>query len=198
MFTQKNKLLFTLVVAFLSSIASTLSVNARELAQQGKIRPTDSELYVRKAVGSGGNGTVNLLEGLANSEVGISNFDGQRLDADRYFVVNALTVNYGVAATGTSAAAVNYTTALPAGLKCANVVIKQDNEVLFRIPIASINESKSSDTRYRELGAFSLIRDQKTVRVEIEFPDGTDLAPGAGNAGYVEVLLSGFETYIKR
>jgi len=191
-----NKPKFMLVIAFLSAIAGTLSTNARALAEAGKIKPTDSELYVRKAVTPGGS--VNLLEGVSAAEIGITNFDGQRLDSDRYFIIDALTVNYGTASTGTSAKAVDYSTALPAALKNANLVIRQDNEVILRLPVSSINDAKNTDDRYRELGAFALLRDQKTISIDLEFPAGADLGAGAGKDGYVEVLLKGFETYIKR
>lgn len=193
---MKNKAGFMLVIAFLSAIATTLSVNARDLARAGKLKPTDSELYVRKGVTPGGS--VNLLEGMSASEIGITNFDGQRLDADRIFVISEVTVNYGIATTGTSAKAVDYVTALPLALKNSHLVVKQDNEVILKLPITSINESKSSDNRYRELEAFALLQDQRTTSVDIEFPAGADLAPGAGNTGYVEVLFKGFETYVKR
>lgn len=194
----QNKTQWLIVVAFLAAVSSTLSLNAQNLIKQGKVRPTDSELFVRKNVGSGGTGTQNLLEGLANSEIGISNFDGQRLDADRYFVISELTLNYGVGLIADAVHAIDYSVSFPLALKTANLVIKQDNEVLHRIPVASINEAKSTDNRYRDLGGFVLLRDQKTIRVELEFAAGADLVPGAGNAGFVEVLLKGFETVITR
>lgn len=187
---------FMLVVAFLAGVQGLLSANAQQLAREGKIKPQDSVLYVRSAVG--GTNTQNLLEGKTSQEIGITNFDGQILNSDRYFVIDSITVNYGVAATSTSPKAVDYTTALPAALKNANLLIRQDNEVIVKLPVADINAAKTSDDYYKVLGAFAFIRDQKTITLEIEFPAGGDLAPGAGNAGYAEVLLKGYETYIKR
>jgi len=187
---------FMLAVAFLAGVQGLLSANAQQLAREGKIKPQDGVLYVRSAVG--GTNTQNLLEGKSNQEIGVTNFDGQILNSDRYFVIDSVTINYGVAATGTAAKAVDYSTALPLALKNANLLIRQDNEVIVKLPVSDINEAKSSDERFRTLGAFALLRDQKTITLEIEFPAGGDLAPGAGNTGYAEVLLKGFETYIKR
>lgn len=187
---------FMVVIAFLGAVMNVLGVNAIKLFDEGKIKPTDSELFIRKDIGSGG--TVNLLEGLSTSTIGVSNFDGQRLDTDRNFVIDAITINYGIAAAGAGAATVNYTTALPAALKNANIVIKQDNEVILKLPVASINDAKNTDLRYRELGGFALLRDQRTITIDLEFAAGADTVPGAGNASFVEVLLKGYETYIKR
>lgn len=190
-----NKPKFMVLMGFLASVMGILTVNAQQLYNQGKIKPTDSELYIRKDVGTGG--TINLLEGLSTSTVGISNFDGQRLDTDRNFVIDALTVNYGVAAIGASPSAVDYTTGLPAALKNSHLVIRQNNEVIVKLPISSIFDAKNTDVRYRELDGFALLKDSKTISIDLEMPAGADLAPGGGNAGFVEVALKGFETYIK-
>ncbi|UOB18592.1 hypothetical protein [Abyssalbus ytuae] len=192
---QKEKFLY--VIAFLASIPTLLSTNIKEKIDQGKVKPQDSELFIRANVGSGNN-TINLLEGKTSKEIGVSNIDGQILNSDRYFVIDAVTVNYGIAASATSPKAVDFSTTLPLALKNANLVIKQDNEVIINLPVAAINDAKATDERYRVLAAFALLRDQKTIEITIEFPSGSDLAPGAGNSGFVEVLLKGMETYIKR
>jgi hypothetical protein len=192
---MKNKQTWMVVAAFLMSLSNVLSQEIGALIQKGQVKPTDSELYVRKAVG---NGTSDLLAGIPIAEVGITNFDGNKLEANRYFVADAITLNYGVAASGTSASNVNYTTALPPALKAANLIFRQNGEVVFKLPIAAIEQAKNTDARYRELGGFQLLRDKVATKIEIEMPDGADLNPGVDNTGYVEVLIKGFETYIKQ
>lgn len=193
---MKNNQRFLVVIGFLAAVLGQLSANAQKLVDQGRIRPTDAELYVRSAI-AGGGGDVNLLAGRSVAVVGELNFDGNRLDGNRNFVADAVTINYGVAATGTNPSAVAYTTALPAALTNANIVARQDGKVLFSLPISGINQAKNSDERYRTLGGLQLIKEQHEVQLTIEFPAGADLAPGADNSGYIEVLLRGFETYIR-
>lgn len=194
--TIKQKEQWHLVVAFLIGVSSLLSANAKVLADQGKLKPTDATLFVRSKVD--GNNVQNLLQGKTSQEIGVTNFDGQILNSDRYFVISAVTINYGTGLVAALPSAINYTTALPAALKNANLVIMQDNEVIVKLPVTDINDAKSTDARYRVLDAFALLRDQKTITMNLEFPAGGDLGAGAGNAGFVEVQLKGFETYIKR
>lgn len=192
---MKNKEKFMLVIAFLTAVFGQLSANTKDYFTNSKIQPRDGTLVVRNTAVAGG--IVNLLEGYNSQQTGINDFNGQQLTSGRNFVVDALTINYGVAATGTAVHAAAYTTALPAALLAGNLVIKQKDEVVRRISIAAINQAKSADTRFYELDSFALLRDEHPTRIEIEFPAGSDLAAGGGNSGYVEVIFKGFETNIK-
>lgn len=194
-----NKTKFLLVIAFLTSVSSLLSQEFQSLVSQNKIRPTDAELYINKKLPDAPEGTLNLLTGLNSSEVGITNFDGDRLEKARYFVIDSITVNYGVALDGTSPSAVNYNTALPTSLKAAELRIKQaDSGTLFSLPIGAIDEAKATDTVYRELGGFQLLREEKKTSIEIEFASGSDLGVADGSSGFIQVLLKGFQTMEKR
>jgi hypothetical protein len=197
MYGQQNKHKWLLVIAFLATVMGDLSANAQALYKAGRINPRDAELAVRKVVVAGG--TVNLLDNAGQASVkGVNDFDGNRLTSGRNFVIDAITINYGVGTTGTTAAAIDFSTALPPALKTANLVIKQDDRVIRRLSIASINEAKSTDLRFRELEGFALLVEETTTSIEIEFGAGTAFSPGAGNDAYVECILKGFETNIKR
>lgn len=196
MFGQQNKHKWMLVIAFLATVMGTLSANAQKLYEAGAINPRDAELAVRKAVVAGG--TVNLLDNAGQAAIkGVNDFDGNRLTNGRNFVIDAITINYGVATTGTTAAAVDFSTALPPALKTANLVIKQNDIVIRRLSIASINEAKSTDLRFRELDGFAILKEETTTSIEIEFGANTSFSPGAGNDAYVECILKGFETHIR-
>ncbi len=193
---MRNLEKFMLVVAFLTANQHLLSANMKQVVAAKKARPVDSELFIRAAITAGG--TINLLEGLTTQTTGITNFDGNKLGEGRYFVADAITVNYGIAAAGTAVHAVNYISALPPALKAANLILKQEGHVITRLPISAINDAKNSDMRYRELGAFELLLENKIIEFLVQFPPGSDLAPPAGNDGYMEILLRGFETYSTR
>ena len=193
---QFNKGKWMLVIAFLSAIFPNLPANAKDLMNSGKVNPRDTTLVVRKQIVAGG--TVNILDGYNSKVKGQNDFDGNKLTNGRNFVWDAITINYGVDLTATAVESVNYTTALPAALKSANIVVKQDDEVVRRISISAINDAKSSDERYYYLDGFGFLQEELVTAIEIEFASGTDLAPGAGNSGSVEVIFKGFETAIKR
>ena len=197
MFGQNfNKPKWMLVIAFLMQVTGQLSANAQQLINSGKVNPRDSTLAVRQSVVAGG--VVNILDGYSTQVKGRNDFNGNRLTNGRNFVWDAITVNYGVAADGTAVEAVDYTTALPAALKSANLIVRQDDDVIRKISLSAINDAKNTDARWYELGGFGLLKEELVTAIEIEFASGTDLAPGAGNTAYVEVLLKGFETAIKR
>lgn len=195
---MQNKIGFVTVVAFLLAIATQGNVFSQDFSAKlsnGKVKPTDATLYINSEVTAGG--TVNLLEGIKQSEVGITNFDGQELAKNKYFAISEITINYGVAAAGTSPSAVDYVTAIPAGLKAAEFTVRQGDTVIFKMPIQDIYEAKSTDNRYRDLGGFQLLVDQTNTEVLISFPKSASLNAGEGNASFVQVLFKGYETLIK-
>jgi hypothetical protein len=194
-----NKSKWHLVALFIMAVLPGLSANAKELINSKKVNPRDSTLVVRNIAVAGG--TIDLLEGYSAKVPGKNDFNGNKLTNGRLFIIDSLTLNYGVGVTATvnqNYFAVNYTTALPAALKAANLVIRQGDDVIRRISIAAINEAKSTDSRNFELQGFALLQEDIPTSIEIEFPAGSDLAPGTDNSGYVEVILNGFETAIKR
>lgn len=196
MFGKNNHPKFLLVVAFLASVSSLFSANMQANVKAGRVIPRDAQLVVRDVVVAGG--TVNLLEDATQSSVrGKNDFNGNRLTNGKNFVITDVTVNYGAATTNTFEGEVDYSTALPPVLKNANLVIKQDDEVIRRLSVSRINEAKSSDNRMFELKSFALLLEERTTKIEIEFPESGAFAPGAGNSAYVEVILDGYETKVK-
>lgn len=194
-----NKAKWHLIASFLMAVMTGLSANAKELLTSGDVNPRDATLAVRNVVVAGG--TVNVLQGYNQYEPGKNDFNGNKLANGRLFIIDSLTINYGIGVTATIAQSydkVDYTTALPAALKSANLVIKQGDQVIRRISIAAINEAKSTDARWYELDGFGLLREDQVTSIEIEFAQGSDLAAGANNSGYVEVILKGAETVAVR
>lgn len=194
-----NKAKWHLIAAFLLTVMSGLSANAKALINSGEVNPRDATLAVRQLVVAGGD--VDILQGYNAYEKGKNDFNGNKLANGRLFVIDSLQINYGVAdtaATATGYDKVNYTTALPPALKSANLVIKQGDKVIRRISIAAINEAKSTDTRWYDLDGFALLREDQVTSIVLEFAQGSDLAAGVGNSGYVEVILKGAETVVVR
>lgn len=192
-----NKSKWHLVVAFLVAMSSSLSANTRQLILNEKVNPRDGTLVVRNTIAAGG--VVDILQGYKARQRGQNDFDGNELTSDRNFIIDGLTINYGVAPTAdnTPVESAAYTTALPPALQTANLVIKQQDNVIRRISIAAINKAKSTDEGWYYLDSFALLRDQRVTSIEVEFAGGTNLNPPANNTSYIEVMLKGFETNVK-
>ncbi|MDO5106485.1 hypothetical protein [Capnocytophaga sp.] len=162
-----------------------------------RMKPTPSELYVNSKFAAGG--VANLLTSNAVAEVGVTNFDGNKLEADRYFVADAITVQYGE---GTAASDkvynIKYDVALPAVLLASHLVIRQKNEVIVKLPVSAIQNAKQTDAYYRKLEALALIEPNSPVEIQIETPTGSTITPSTGDSSFVRVLIKGFETYLKR
>lgn len=197
MLSQANKAKILMVVAFLATQADVLGAEFISAVNAGKVNPRDTTLVVRAEVTPGG--TVNLLESLKTKVRGANDFDGDELSNGRHFVIDAFTINYGVAASDSAVHTVNYTTALPPALKASNFAIGQTDVNLRRFSVAAVNEAKSTDYRYYQLESFVVLKASTSTQLDIEFPTGSsDFAAGEGNSGYVEVILKGFETNIVR
>lgn len=190
-----NKAKWLLVIAFLSAVSGELSANTKQLIEQKKINPRDRTLVVRSKVAAGG--TVNLLDGYNSAIKGINDFNGNQLSNNLNFVLDMLTINYGTGEDATVVSkydTVDYTTALPAALKTANLIIEQDDKVIRKISIAAINEAKSMDARWFELEGFALLKSDTITGLKIEFGKNADFGLAAGTEAYVELILKGFET----
>ena len=158
------------VATFLSRQAAKFNLSPDVMA---RMKPTPSELYVKSKFNAGGN--VPLLNGNSTQEVGVTNFDGNRLDNGRFFVIDSVTLLYGEAADSKKVWEVDYNKEIPAELKASHLV------------------------RYRRLGALAVIEPTQTVDLTIETPAGSSITTANGSdKSFVQVLFKGFETYMKR
>ena len=127
-----------------------------------RMKPTPSELYVNAKFAAGG--VSNLLTSNAVQEVGVTNFDGNKLEADRYFVADAVTVQYGEGtASSDKVYTIKYDKELPAVLLSSHLIVRQKNEIVIKLPISAIENAKKSDAYYRVLQALSLIEHEDSV-----------------------------------
>ncbi|TDQ22754.1 hypothetical protein [Tenacibaculum caenipelagi] len=165
----------------------------------GKMKPMDAELYVNAKVGT--SGSVNLLTGSTQEVRGITNFNGNKLVKERVYVANGVAFGSVVADAGANAASVayNFNTA-PDYLRFANLVLKQKDEVVMKLPIGSIINAtgRSNDTVYRDLQAFAFIEDESLITYDIEYPEGVEANIPDGQALFVSAKLRGLETFLKR
>lgn len=163
-----------------------------------KTIPLPSELYVASKINAGG--TSSLLLGSTVQEQGITNFDGNRLANDRHFVANAVTILYGEGNASDNIVEIDFLKKeLPAVLLSSTLVIRQNQQVIAKLPLISIELAKKNQTDfYRNLGAFLLLKPNDQIDIEIITPSGSRLSQESGDTSFVKVLLRGFETFVKR
>lgn len=189
-----NEEQFTRVATFLANQGGRFGLTAE---QAMRMKPTPSELYVNSIFSAGGS--VPLLNGNSTQEIGVTNFDGNRLDAGRFFIIEAVTVQYGEAADTKKVWEVKYGDKMPEVLESSHLVLRQNGEVLVKLPISAIQNAKKMETFYRKLGALALIEPTQTVELTIDTPSGSSITTSNGSdKSFVRVLFKGFETYLKR
>ena len=176
--------------------------NEKEIFANGdEVKPIPSVLYVNKEIVVGG-GRVSLLNGATNNEIGVTNFDGNRLEQGRAFAFDGVTIFVGIGNTGSKGYNVDFAKPLTSeqlkAFQFSNLVLKQNNEILLRLPISSIDNGKVDFSDYLDLD-LTLIRPEKQVELEIEFPDEIE-APTleAGKAIFVSPRFRGYESYQRR
>lgn len=196
----QNEEQFLRIATFLGTVKEKAARNGSALL--ANLRPADAkitpnELFVHAPISGGG--TQHLLTGSSVQEKGVTNFDGNRLGQGRNFVADAITVQYGEAASGTNVYNVEFKDELPNVLQSSNIVVRQNNEVVIKLPIRSIQNAKKTDAFYRKLEALALLVDLQEIEISIELPSGSTITPKtSGHETFVAVYIKGFETYIKR
>lgn len=179
---------------FLTSVAGKFGLTREQMT---RMKPTPSELYVNATLAAGG--TAHLLTGNSTQEVGVTNFDGNRLEQGRYFVINAVTLLYGEAGADKKVWEVDYSKPIPAVLLSSHLVVRQNGETIAKLPISSIANAQKTEHFYRNLEALAVIEPTQTIELMVETPQGSNITPAtSGDKSFVRVLLKGFETYLKR
>jgi len=197
---MRNLERITLALAFLATVVTTLSTQAMQLIESRSMRVVAHTLLIRKDI-TGGGSNYDLIDANTKQINGVSTIDGNKLATGRVFVFDRVAVGYSSPDSGTALAANDYSTALPAALRNANIVVIQNGKEQLNIPVADcIAEAASNEvgTRYLQLPGFSWISDRENFQIQIQFPgDGASLAAGTGKINLFELRLQGVLTNSK-
>ncbi len=162
-----------------------------------KMKPLRSDLYINKQIGTSGN--INLLDGESNNVRGVTNFDKNTLNEGRVFVMDKVHFAFAQEGDSTPVASVNYGVEnVPPALRFAHLVVKQNNEILLKLPINTIVNSYENGKKYMELDQLALFIPKHPIDVDIEFPTSLSHKNPDGKELFVSVFFGGFETYSKR
>lgn len=163
------------------------------------VTPIAKTLYVNKEI-TIGDGSIPLLTSNLNNDIGNTNFDGNKLDDSRAFVMSKVGFFIGIADKGTSPHSVEYVkmdSKTATAFQFAEITLRQ-GDILMNQNIMSITKLQKDFVDYMDLD-LSLLRPSKKIDLDINFPIGV-VAPTleTGKAVFISVQFVGHETYNKR
>lgn len=191
----------TIELAFLQSKAHLLPKQTRADVSAGKIKLVDVSHILRAEV-TGGSNLVFLLNSSTSLKKGLSDWDGNKLPALENIIISLLRFGYGKHASEVNSAKIAFSRSLenvPAALQNANLIIKQNDNTLVKMPISALMHEKASDKVVGETGydlkALQLVVEQAPVEINIEFPEGVTLDNTEKH--HIEISLVGQKTTVR-
>ncbi len=168
----------------------------------GGVRFVDSDITHSAEISEAG-GIYDLLRTTNDKQVGISDFDSNKLEAGVNAAVGRIKIGYGKAATADNktAAAIAYSSdasLFPLELLRAKLIVKQDNKTLMRLPVERFTvAAKSTKVQGEEdvlhLGTPFVLVEQKPISIQLEFNPNAGITAGTDDH-FLQVRLMGTET----
>ncbi|MBE7671564.1 hypothetical protein [Tenacibaculum piscium] len=181
----------------------TISFLKSEIIKKGydwntaKSKPIDAALYANTQVQVGGS--VDLLDGATTEVRGTTNFNGNKLVKGRPAVINSIALGFAIGTPGQLPHALDFDySKTHHDLQFANLVMKQKDEVLIKLPITSIVDSLKDGSKYRELSSLVLVEDESIIDLTVEFPPQLVSKVPTGKVLFVSAMFQGHEVYLKR
>jgi hypothetical protein len=203
--TEMLKTDFTREQRFLLSKKERFPKQTQADLAAGKLRFMDSDVMHTAKINDGG-GIYDLLRTTNDKQVGISDFDSNKLDAGVNIGVGRIKFGYGkaLAADNKTAADIKYSSKaadLPAELLRAKLIVKQDGKVLLRLPVERFTQEAASTKVQGEedvlhLGTPFVLVEQKPIDVQLEFNPDAGIVAGTDDH-FVQVRFIGTETSSK-
>lgn len=190
---------------FIGKVAGKLDGETVNRIQRGDIKLEEAAHYIRKAI-TGQGGTNELINNTTVEKSGVVSFDKARLHEGENLVLKAIRLGYGTTPTtggSTNPAEVNYSAlksnSIPAALKGANLVVSQDNKVIFKRPVHdllldAIIDGDSEKNSYH-LKTWKTILAGRSFSIQLEYAEGLTVPADANH--FFEVRLYGSKTVLK-
>lgn len=196
-FTREQRFLLAKKAMFTKQMQADLAA--------GRVRFVDSDITHSAEISDAG-GIYDLLRTTNDKQVGISDFDSNKLEAGVNAAIGRIKIGYGKAATVDSktAADIAYSSdasVFPVELLRAKLIIKQDNKTLLRLPVERFTvAAKSTKVQGEEdvlhLGTPIVLIEQKPISIQLEFNPNAGITAGTDDH-FLQVRLMGTETSSK-
>ncbi|KLT67925.1 MULTISPECIES: hypothetical protein [unclassified Flavobacterium] len=165
-----------------SAVATIKAKRNGAVPRVGQVELTDKTLYLNVAI-KGQGGTVGIVDVNTKREVGVTNFDGNKLNAGRDYIIDSIRILRGSNASANlrnevwDATHINSNKLFDAAFLNAELRIKQDGNVLTDMPITDLTGDTTNF--FRNLSTSPLIRSNMEFEIEIEYPKGVAVATTA-------------------
>ncbi|WP_417885333.1 hypothetical protein [Zunongwangia sp.] len=183
-------------LAHLQDSKNKLSNALQSAVENHEIRLLKHTAYVRKDA-TGASSTYPFIDENTKKLGGISTMNGNALPQNMAVVADAIAIAIGEGAAGEEGK-VTYSTAIPAALRNANFVLKQNGREILDIPVSDLIPAEmptKQEDLFHDLEAFILLADEATMSWDFVFPNGAVLEPSVeGKKVFVEVRIKGYKT----
>jgi|GEM_PF-3275541 len=196
-FFQQASIFILGMAAYLSDSLKT-AVLASKQSGERLFSFVEKEIFVKKKI-AGASNIHELLDSSTERKPGVCSFEkGGYTAANEALVANKLCLLYGTGDAADDPGKIKYSTAVPAELGAAELIISQEGTEIFRSTVQRLSsrttENKAGD-QYHELNAFVLLRDDRKVSANLHFPEGVAMpAAAAGTTAFVHLSFGGLVT----
>lgn len=134
---------------------------------------TDRTLYLAVPI-KGHGGSIDVVDSNTKREVGVTNLDGNKLNAGRDYVIDGIRVLLDSANSATLSSA-DWTAVdiadFPVAFQNAELQIEQDGNILVDMPMSDLADGKGFE-KFREISTTPLIRSNLEFTIKIIYPKG--------------------------
>lgn len=133
---------------------------------------SDTTLYIN-ADASGFSGIQPIMDSNTKRLVGLTNFDGNKLNSGKAFVISAIRLSYSTNGNGVEDADWQNEDRLPSELQNAEVVMSQNGMPILSMPLSDLQGFKFDD--YRRIADKPIILPNEPISIDIHFPSGVQV-----------------------
>ena len=163
-----------------SAVATIKAKRNGGIPRVGQLKLTDKTLYLNVKI-KGNAGIVNLVDVNTRREVGVTNIDGNKLNAGRDYILDSIRVLVGTTSsenlkdeTWVSPWNIAGQNILPKAFLGAELRINQDRNQLVDMPVTDLCQDGFVSS-FRSLSTTPLIRSNMEFEIEIEYPKGVSV-----------------------
>jgi hypothetical protein len=150
----------------------------RGLIGQGA-RLTDTNKYLVVDI-SGASGIFPLMDSNTKKSVGVTNFDGNKLNAGRHLVIDGIKIEKATSGTTRETAQFSGNTVLPAELSNTEFRVEQKGLIPIDIPTTEVNQRGEYifGVHYRDFSTAPVLVASEEIGMFLQFPAGVTAPAG--------------------
>lgn len=176
----------------LRSASNGFGASFKDLYERRAFKYLTEEKKLRTVIVPASRGTVSLIDSNTKREKGVSDFDGNKLNAEETFIITHIKLGYDTNADDDKAGVLAYKRSPSNSVRNAVLTIEQDNIQIFKKEVSSLLDSHTTTKVVDDLIALPIpivIHGGKTFDFSITYPLGA--TPVATGNEYLETVLIG-------